>query len=244
MKDLGLGLVDMHCHILFGVDDGAKDLETSMEMIKLAYEDGIRTILLTPHYHPKRGMASVDEVYDAYETLSDQARHEFPDLALYLGREVYYTSDHAEKMEEHEELRICGGRNVLIEFSTGTPADYILRAVDNVIMMGFTPIVAHIERYACTLEHRDLVEDVKDKGTYIQINADSVLGENGFATQRLVKWLLKNELVDFIASDAHDARNRTPKLSKCYRYVAKKYGAEYADYCMHDMPLRILDEEI
>lgn len=243
MSKLDVQLVDMHCHILFGVDDGAADLGTSMEMLRIAYEDGIRTILLTPHYHPKRGMAPVDEVYDAFEVLMEKAQESFPDLSLYLGREVYYTSENAEKIPDHEELRVYGGGNVLIEFSTSTPADYILRAVDNVIMMGFTPIVAHIERYACTLEHKSLVEDVKNKGAYVQVNADSVTGDNGFSVQRVVKWMLKNELVDFIASDAHDTKNRKPELSKCYQYVAKKYGVEYADYMMCELPLRLLDEE-
>lgn len=241
MKELDIKLADMHCHILFGVDDGARDLDLSIEMLRIAHEDGIRTILLTPHFHPKRGMASVDRIYDAFIILRDKAAEIFPDLELYLGREVYYTSDHAEMLEDHEELRICGGRNVLIEFSTGTPADYILRAVDNVIMMGFTPIVAHIERYACTIGNKGFVEKIKNKGAYIQVNADSVLGENGFSVHKMVKWMLKNELVDFIASDAHDINHRRPELSKCYRYIAKKFDEEYAAYCMHDMPLRILE---
>lgn len=244
MKKDSVQLVDMHSHILFGVDDGADSLETSLEMLRIAYEDGIRTILLTPHFHPRRGMAAAEDVYDAFDTLQEAASQELPDMSLYLGRETYFTSEALEMLEDHEELRICGGGNVLIEFSTRTSGAELSRAVTDVIMMGFTPIVAHVERYGCTLENKRLIEEIRSKGAYIQVNADSVLGENGFSVNRVVKWLLKNELVDFIASDAHDSNNRKPQLSKCYQYVAKKYGEEYADYMMCELPLRILNEDL
>lgn len=243
MNKLDVRLADMHNHILYGVDDGSPDLEKSLSMLKIAYDDGIRIVCMTPHYHPKRGMASVDSIYDAFETLRDAAAAVFPDMDLYLGREVYFTSESLEKLENHEELRICGGGNVLVEFSTGTPASVISHAVSDVIMMGFTPIVAHVERYACAIDDKYLVEELKSKGAYIQVNADSVLGEQGGSVKRVVKWFLKNELVDFIASDAHDLHDRKPQLSKCYSYVAKKYGKEYADYMMCELPLRILEEE-
>ncbi|MDO5403723.1 MAG: capsular biosynthesis protein [Eubacteriales bacterium] len=243
MKREKVELVDMHNHILFGVDDGADSIETSINMLKTAYEDGIKKVLLTPHFHPRRGMAAADDIYDAFEVLQERVNKELPDMELYLGREVYFTSESLDMLENHEELRICGGGNVLIEFSTAASASAVSHAVSNVIMTGFTPIVAHVERYGCTIENKHLIEDLKSMGAYIQINADSVLGENGFSIQRVVKWLLKNELVDIIASDAHDAKSREPKLFKCYQYVAKKYGEEYAYYMMHDLPVRILNED-
>lgn len=243
MGRLDIELIDMHNHILFGVDDGAQDLETSLEMIRIAYEDGIRSLLLTPHCHPRRGMAPVEDIYEHFEILREAANQKFPDMMLFLGREVYYSSENIEVLAEREDLRINGAGNVLVEFSTNTPAAYISNTISDITLMGFTPIVAHIERYACIIEHKHLIEEIKSKGAYIQVNADSVMGENGYAVQKIVKWLLKNELIDFIASDAHDTSNRTPELSKCYQYVAKKYGNEYAYELFCGNAIEILEEE-
>ena len=102
----------------------------------------------------------------------------------------------------------------------------------DVIMTGYHPIVAHVERYVCTVKDWDYIYELKRMGADIQINADSVTGDNGWAVQRCTKALLKDHIVDYIASDAHDLKSRTPQLSKCYKYVVKKYGVEYADKIM------------
>ena len=201
------GFTDIHNHILFGVDDGSPDIKTSMEMLQMAYEDGIRDVILTPHFHPKRGMAHYSKIVEHYEILADEAAKTFPDMGVYLGREVYFRSEILDDLDKLDEKTMCGTDTILIEFSSGVEQDKVRGAVLDVIMAGYHPIVAHVERYVCT-------------------------GDNGWAVQRCTKALLKDHIVDYIASDAHDLKSRTPQLSKCYKYVVKKYGVEYADKIM------------
>lgn len=243
-EDIKVGLADMHNHILFGVDDGAKKIEDSMRMLDIAHKDGIRTVIFTPHFHPKRGMAEYDKILAHFQLLKKAVRQKFPEMELYLGREVYYRSDITDVEEIAEELRMCGTGNILVEFSTSADASYIKAAVSNLLMNGYQPIVAHVERYACAIKNKNLVADLKEMGAYIQLNADSIVGDSGFSVKMAVKRFLKHGLVDFIGSDAHDDLNRRPVLSACYRYIAKKYGEDYAEEIMCDNPIRLINDEM
>lgn len=232
-------MADMHNHILFGVDDGSPDLDTSIQMLDIAYQDGIRRVVLTPHKHPRRGDAPVAEIVEAYRQLAEAAKHRFPDMKLALGRELYYSSDLFDMLATRENLRgytMGDSDTVLIEFSFSSRENSIREAVRNVIAAGFQPIVAHVERYACTGEYKTLVPELRRMGAEIQLNADSVIGNNGYAIKKVAKRLLKDDLVDYIATDAHDTESRSPVLSQCYKYVAKKYGEGYADEIMHVKP--------
>lgn len=224
-----IGLFDMHNHILFGVDDGAKTMEDSISLIKIAYDDGIRGLVLTPHCHPKRGMAHYSAIVENFNELVDVVKHRFPDMKLFLGREVYYRSDVLETHSSMDKYLMVNTSCMLMEFSTSVDEGYVRKSVYNVMCAGYQPIIAHVERYACVLKNKQLIKDLKDMGAYIQLNADSVLGKTGFLVKQATKSLLKERLVDFIASDAHDVKNRRPELSACYSYVAKKFGTDYAD---------------
>lgn len=227
-----IGFTDIHNHILFGVDDGSPDIDTSLEMLRMAYEDGTRDVILTPHFHPKRGMAHYSQIVEHYEILADAAEREFPDMGVYLGREIYYRSEILDDLDKLDEKTMCGSDTVLIEFSPNVQAEKVRGAVLDVVMSGYHPIVAHVERYVCTVKDWDYIYELKQLGADIQINAASVTGDNGWGVQRCVKALLKDHVVDYVASDAHDTTTRTPQLQKCYKYIVKKYGVEYADRIM------------
>ena len=226
------GFKDIHTHILFGVDEGSPDIDTSLEMLRMAYEDGTRDVILTPHFHPKRGMAHYSQIVEHYEILADAAEREFPDMGVYLGREIYYRSEILDNLDKLDEKTMCGSDTVLIEFSPNVQAEKVRGAVLDVVMSGYHPIVAHVERYVCTVKDWDYIYELKQLGADIQINAASVTGDNGWGVQRCVKALLKDHVVDYVASDAHDTTTRTPQLQKCYKYIVKKYGVEYADRIM------------
>ncbi len=237
-------MFDMHNHILYGVDDGAKTIQDSLDLIKVAYDDGIRGLVLTPHYHPKRGMAHYAEVVENFNNLFDVVEKEFPEMQIFLGREVYYRSDVLEIEGSMDKYLMSGTSCMLVEFSTTVEESYIKNAVSNLLFAGYQPIVAHVERYACAVKNKKLVDELKSIGAYIQINADSVLGKTGFAVKQAVKYFLKNGLVDFVSSDAHDIKTRRPELSECYAYVAKKYGEDYAIRIFRDNAIAMLNDEL
>lgn len=223
-----IGLFDMHNHILFGVDDGAQNIKESLQMLQIAYDDGIRRVLCTPHFHPKRGMAHFKDVKENFAQLKEIAAQYWNDLELYLGREVYFRHDVLEE-EKNEKYLMDGTDIMLVEFSATVDENYMKHAVTELLFAGYQPIVAHVERYACAVKNKNIVKDLRDLGAYIQINADSVLGKSGFAVKGAVKHYLKNGWVNFVSSDAHDIKTRKPELSECYAYVAKKYGENYAN---------------
>lgn len=248
-------MIDIHNHMLFGVDDGSRNLEMSMEMLKIAREDGIWDIVITPHYSPKRGKAPYELIQRNFNTLQRKVAKEMPELSLYLGREVYYSSDTFEDVENVKDpetkkfeyewgkeddskndyrmkdlmgIRMCATRNILLEFSFITDFETIKRGVTDCFLAGFQPIVAHVERYACIAEKPMLIKELREMGAYIQINADSLFASGRTNTRRCAKKLIKNYLVDFVASDAHNLTSRVPVLSAARDYVTKHCSEEYS----------------
>lgn len=232
------GLIDIHTHILPGVDDGAENMERSAAMIRQACDGGTRCLFLTPHYRGK-----YREHYDPekFRSLAAQLQERCPEMRLILGSEVTYESAVPELLLEGKVLTLGGTEFVLLELFSKMPSSQVLRAVSETVRHGFVPILAHVDRYEVFRKQPKLVDEVLDMGGMIQLNADSVLGENGFWVKRFCHRLLKNGCVQFIASDAHDITHRSSNLSKCYSYVKKKYGSADADALFRRNALEITE---
>jgi len=226
------GLSDMHCHILFGVDDGASDIGTSMTMLRQAHEDGINNVVLTPHYHPRRGKTEYSTIVANFETLKNRVKQELPDMVILLGREVCFLSDFYDNKELLIDKTMNGSKYILLEFLFETEKKKMENAIVSIKASGYKPIIAHIERYICTVDDYEFAAELKQFGALIQVNADSVMGKNGSAIKKYTKYLLDEGLVDFIATDAHDTKLRKPELSKCFKYIESVYGSEYAEKLM------------
>ncbi len=239
------GFIDIHSHILPGVDDGSKSLQMSLDMLETAYYEGIRTIVATPHYHPGKVRCDADGIRQSYHTLREQIEKLYPDMELLLGREVYCDYGAIEALENDEELlTMFNTEYVLIEFSPGVEYSVMLNHIRRVIMLGYTPIIAHIERYRCIVEKSQRAEEVKAQGTMIQINASSVNGKGGWRLNGFVKKMIKNGIVDVIATDAHDTDIRAPHISDAYSYVEKKYGTDVAQRLFVKNPYKIIEQAI
>ena len=225
---------DIHTHILPHVDDGAQTMEQSLELIRRAWEDGIRIIILTPHYRRDYKKHTPEELRQIFEELQQKTAENYPELRLYLGQEVYYEMDVPEQLSGGRILSLNGSDYVLIEFRRQTTRSQIIFAVSEVIRYGWIPIVAHIERYDCMRKDASLVDELLDMGALMQLNADSVMGIQGFQVKRFCHRLLKQEKIQFIASDTHNATARPPELRKCFLFVQKKYGAAYATQIFYE----------
>ena len=217
-------LVDIHCHILPGVDDGAPDMETSRAMIRDAYEQGVRYIIATPHYRPEMFEPSMKKVIRVYHELRDYA--EEVGIGLRLGCEYYRNEQMIRHLDKKLRPTMLGSRYVLTEFSTNDSFVTVRNYIYELITKGYRPIVAHVERYFCCQEP-ERIQKLKKLGAQIQINADSVLGYEG------------HTIVDFIGSDAHNLEGRKMNLGKCATYVRKKMGQDYAEEIFVDNPRRI-----
>ena len=221
------GIWDIHNHILPGVDDGASTYEETYQMVAEAYRQGVRGIIFTPHHRAGMFEVSRKEQIQVFQETVAELRAEFPDMFFCLGCEYYIHQDAVATLDVAA-YRIAATKAVLVEFSTRKSFATMREAVARIVASGYTPIIAHCERYRCLVDAPERVGILKQIGAKIQLNADSVLMNTG-PVARYCKQLLTENQVDFIASDAHDSKHRGIKLADSYRMVEKRYGKGLAE---------------
>ncbi|SER47137.1 CpsB/CapC family capsule biosynthesis tyrosine phosphatase [Lachnobacterium bovis] len=233
------GFIDIHSHILPGVDDGARNLEMAEKMIEMALEDGIIGLVLTPHIKAPRYLLPEEEIVSKFEELKEIVRSKYPQMHLYLGGEFYFYSSILEE-SPHIIRTINKTDYVLVEFSPMISYDEMLRAFQKLKACGYDVILAHVERYEVLRKDLEKVEHVKGMGVLIQMNANTIYKPNDREHKKFMKKVLKEELIDLVATDAHDLNDRKPNLSKAANYVVKKIGMDYAQDIFMENQLRIL----
>ena len=233
------GLYDIHCHILPGVDDGSGSMEESLWLLKKEYDEGVRNIILTPHFRYKMIEPSLEKVQLQFLRLLRKTSKIGPDLKLYLGCELHASMDMIDCLKKGERMTMASSRYVLVEFSDYDEKNYIKERIQKLKLNGYLPIVAHVERYRAAFEDADFIGELRDMGAYIQMNADSITGRDGLRMKWFCKKLLKWGLVDFIGSDGHNAKDRIPEIGKAYDLVEKLMGRDYADTIFIENPSKI-----
>ena len=236
----GKGLYDIHCHIVPSVDDGSSDIEESYHMLQMEYQQGVRNIIVTPHFRFQMFETPIETVEQQFLALKQIARKIAPDLHIYLGCEFHSNMQMVEMLLNNEVHTMAGSHYVLTEFSGISSADYIYDRLYSLLTHGFKPIIAHIERCECLRKDLDFVEELTNLGAYMQINADSVIGKEGFAVKRYCRKLMKQNLLSFVASDCHGIQERISRIGEAYAYISKKQGSTYADRIFIENPQEIL----
>lgn len=237
------GFIDVHSHIVFGVDDGAESFRTTKKMLQMAYQDGIRQIISTPHFLPGRREFDEETYQRSFKMAQEAAFKIDPAFQLHQGNEIYYHDQAAAYLQEGKIHTLADSQYILVEFNPIREFFYMRESLMELQARGYEVILAHAERMR-TLSLVERVEELVDRGIYIQINADSVLGRNGHAVKQLTHQFLKENLVSFIASDSHDLSHRPPELRKCYRKVAKRFGEQTAYELMVENPQRVIDRRM
>ena len=154
-------------------------------------------------------------------------------MTIHYGAEIYFTNDVLKKLEEKIIPRLADTRFALIEFSMGTPYKEIHTALDRLLHLGVTPVVAHIERYKCLEKNEERVQEMIDMGCYMQINSSSVLkprlfGDEQKQLKKRARYFLEKDLVHFVASDMHNVDKRPPYMAEAYRLIKEEYGERRA----------------
>ncbi len=228
-------IIDVHCHLLYGVDDGAKTIEESAAMLKEAERQGISGIILTPHY--RHGMFDYpnEKIKEHYEMLEPYARE--LGISLFLGTEYHVNSRMVDALETGRCRTLAGSAYVLAEFAYEAEYSYIYQMAQELIFHGYIPVIAHIER--CRNLEADDAGELRALGAWIQVNADAVLGMEGMSVKHFCKKLLKAGNVDIVASDSHGINRRVCHMDRCRALLEKKYGKGYAQKLLHDNPYKI-----
>lgn len=214
-------MIDIHSHVIFGVDDGACDIEQSIQIIEEMIKAGVTDLICTPHYRIGMFESTTEKIKNNFELLCKKVLERNLNINLYLGRETYYDKSIIKNLESYT---INNKKVILIEFSYTNDPD-IIEVLYNINRLGYKVIIAHVERYNY-LSFDDIV-DLKSKNVYIQINASTIVGKFGHKQKKKAFKLIKAGVVDYIASDIHF--DRTNYLKQAYDIINKKFGNVICD---------------
>jgi protein-tyrosine phosphatase len=232
-------MIDIHSHILPGLDDGAISLEESLAMARCAAADGIRTMVATPHVITGLYPNSRETILEAVAKLQRTFLENEIELSILPGAEYYLEPDLPERMSRGELLTINdGGHYLLVELPAFFVAGYPAQVLYELQAQGVTPIIAHPERNAGFAAEPDLLHELVSHGALIQITAGSLAGLLGSAAEATARRLLKQGCVHFIASDAHSSRERAPVLTPAVREAVRLAGEEEAQSLVAGNPHR------
>jgi protein-tyrosine phosphatase len=221
-------MVDIHHHLLWGLDDGSKSLENSIEMAKIAAADGITHIVCTPHAN---GQYAYNPQVVAEKIATLQVALDSAGIAIKLGRgcDFHMSYDNIQEAKsDPARFSINGHGYLLVELPDYGISQTLTETFYQLRLAGLTPILTHPERNATLVANPQRMADWMRGGLLLQVTASSVLGTMGKPAQRMAHQLLQNRWVHFLATDAHNTTSRPPKLREAYEVVAEKYGPEYA----------------
>lgn len=220
-------MIDIHCHILPGIDDGAKTIEDSIDMAKTAVADGINTIIATPHHQNGRYMNERSSIIERVQALNEELTKQKIPLTILPGQEPRIYGELVQDYEKGEILTLNdGNKYVFIEFSSSQVPKYAEQLLFDIQLQGLNPIIVHPERNAQIMEQPDILYNFVKKGTLTQVTASSVTGHFGKKIQKFSQQLIEANLTHFIASDAHNTSGRTFRLSEAYDLIENQYGID------------------
>lgn len=234
-------MIDIHCHILPNVDDGSESLEESIEMAKIAESEGITKIVNTSHCHFDFKYKKGNELKLELEKFNQALKEENINIEVLLGNELYYTSDLIERFNELDFFSMNNSKYILMEFSPINFPKNIEDVIYEIKIRGYIPIIAHAERYKQVQEDVNIVLDCIKEGALIQVNASSILGKNGEKVEDTSKKLLDNNMVHFVATDAHSSNRRRPLIKDSYNYILKNYGKEVSEKLFIENPTAVIE---
>lgn len=235
-------IIDVHSHILSGIDDGSRSHEMSMHMLEIAASEGITTIVATPHHMPGKGCASPEKIREMVIQLQIEADNVDMNIRILPGNELFYREELLDLLEEGRIMGMNGTSHVMVEFDVMAERAYIRNAMRNILGLGYTPILAHVERYPAILDKDyETIRMLRKMGALVQANAASIAGDMGKDIQKHMKKLLKEGLIDMVGTDAHTDRNRAPRIQRCIEVLKVWCDAEYIEKLLYKNAKDILE---
>ena len=236
-------MIDIHCHIIPGVDDGSGDFAESLRMGEVAEACGVTDIIVTPHCNIP---GSYQNYYgEGYEYHFDALKKLFSEnnihLNLHRGMEVFGTNDLGELIDRGLVLTMAGSGYMLIEFDFGDDMWRVRDVLYSVMDRGVTPIIAHPERYYPVQDDMQFALDWIDMGCLLQLNRTSLIAPQGDPSGRTAKNLLSVGAAHFVATDSHGIFTRTTELIDAYNYIAERYNEDWARLLMEENPRRVIE---
>ena len=241
--------IDLHSHLLPGIDDGSSSIVETVEMLRIAHRRGTRGIVATPHaFQPMFATHSLVALCGAFSRMMEQlqdyshySEHSFlKEVDVYLGAENLVSPEFLGALERREVLALNGSRYLLVEFPLSMAFPLAESAVEQILERELVPVLAHVERYEFCHQRPECLEDLKRRGCVIQVNADSIGKGREDENSKLAVSLASQGVLDVIASDGHDASARPPEVQSAFDRLAKELSEEKLNTWMSENPSRIL----
>lgn len=238
-------MIDIHAHILPGIDDGAKNIDTALEMAAMAVESGVEIMAATPHCCTLTEPTNLwgTEIKDGLLQLERALSQAGIPLRIVPGMEIFGTEDVPQMLKRGKMIGLNGSRYPLIEFPF---TDYAARATDileDVLNMGMRPVVAHPERYVYVHNDPTILNLWVEMGCLLQVNKGSLLGRFGVGAHHLSWELVGRNFAYIVASDAHSSSARTPWMGDAAQLLAENFGPEAPRKLLWEHPMRVLNDE-
>lgn len=236
-------MIDIHSHILFGVDDGAKTIDESIDIIKEEISKGVTHIVLTPHCNNKYVKVNKEKVLQNFNALRERISKENLNINVYMGNEVYFDDNYFEVLEQGSFYTLANSRYILIEFDIFHTPKNIAEICYETKIKGYIPIIAHVERYEPLYKNTENIKEILNEGALLQVNASSLANKDNKEKNKFIKYLLKEGLVSFVASDIHNLDRRSFYLDEAFKTVKKTYGETYALKIFRNNQLKVINNE-
>lgn len=235
-------MIDIHTHVLPGVDDGSQSMEMSLEMLALAAHSGVHTLVATPHCNiPGEFDNYADEEMAAcWQNLVEEAEWAQIPVKLCRGMEVFATDDLPQLLEQGRVWTLNDTKYFLVEFAFREDPDFCRDVLRRCCDLGYRPIIAHPERYFFMQEEPALAYEFCVAGYGLQINKGSVLGHFGRGPRQMADLILRHGLCACLASDAHRPYQRSTYMTELREVLEKGYGEAYTGLLLEENPSRIL----
>jgi protein-tyrosine phosphatase len=232
-------MVDIHCHILPETDDGATSLEESVEMCRMAADDGIKTIVATPHMFD--GHHTAPDRDTIQRKINEVAAAAGDCVQIVPGGEVRFSHEIFEEVKDPQaRIRINGSSYMLLEFAFQMVPPNIELTIFQMLSAGLTPVIAHPERNLRIQKHPEILATLIERGAFAQIDAGSLTKSFGSDPYQMARRILEAGMAHFIATDAHHANRRRPLLSPAIAAAAEICGQEYAQAMVEDNPAALI----
>lgn len=236
-------MIDIHCHALPGVDDGAASMDMALEMLSRAAEEGITGAILTPHIAPGAGVDRAQLHGERFAELEEAARDAAVEVDLHLGAEVAFRFGLAQ-VAAWPSARLAGGPFVLVDLDPGPLSPGLEQGLFELRTAGYRPILAHPERHGQLARSPQIIQRLREQDLFLQIDAGSLLGQFGRRARVAAEMLVELGWVEFVASDGHDLRHRPMSLASARHRVAKLAGPDEAERVFRENPGRVIRGEV
>lgn len=232
-------MIDFHSHILPNIDDGASNMEETLEILEEARKAGFTKIISTSHY--------IEQYYEYNENsrkeLINEVKVNNPDVELFLGSEIYITNELIKLIEQKQASTINNSRYVLFELPMNAKSIYTKETIYRLIENEYIPIIAHPERYSYIQENPEYIEELYDMGALFQANYGSIIGMYGRKAEKTVKKLLKDDYIHFLGTDVHRTNQIYTKIPKIIKKLDKIISSEKREELTLINPQKVLENQ-